>query len=433
MNCKLRKGIHRRSLAERLICTPEKLKNAMAKNQSKLIHLDPVPHFTEKLDIKIWLQKMFFPMGIDIVIERSDKCKIIFKCKPSDYRSHEPKEFRADESEDNKRRLCPFRVRATFSTQLKKWNIVIINNGHTHELKFKPHSDEYAKFKKNLRDRGDMETLKEFEELEYKYKLNLPTENMLPGSKIVPCECGLTQEIKTLNNIYLPLKKDPILEEIDVTKFINPQGKYLKKKIKKQKISKPYDTKYIKCKPNTIREEPKIQNNLTDCAINDVNDYDCDKYFSDMLEKETYADIVDCTILNFDNFNEIDFTEMFNKSKQQEPPTKSSPIITSNVKVGVNSLVPSEASVQENLLDPELFAALGSDTSSTSIDEFIKMPHSEQSSPISPSSDSIIEVKSALDNAIGINQNEYFNKFIDFSQAVVKKPYHETNETVYNQ
>ncbi len=50
-------------------------------DQNKLIHLDPIPDFADKSEIKPWLQKIFYPQGIEIVIERSDNIKIVFKCK----------------------------------------------------------------------------------------------------------------------------------------------------------------------------------------------------------------------------------------------------------------------------------------------------------------------------------------------------------------
>lgn len=50
-------------------------------NQNNLIHLDPVPNFEDKSDIKPWLQKIFYPQGIELVIERSDTFKVVFKCK----------------------------------------------------------------------------------------------------------------------------------------------------------------------------------------------------------------------------------------------------------------------------------------------------------------------------------------------------------------
>lgn len=426
-----KKKVQRRSTAERSTSTPDNLKDAMINNENKLIHLDPVPHFTEKIDIKIWLQKMFFPMGIDIVIERSDKSKIIFKCKPSDYRSHEPKEFRADEPEDTNRRVCPFRVRSTFSSQLKKWNIVIINNGHSHDLKFNPHSDEYAKFKKNLRDRNDGETLKKFEELEYKYKLNFPLESLLPENKIVSCECGLTKEIKTLNNVYLPLNSDQIKDEIDVANIIDMQSKVSKRKPRtKKKISKLTENKHSKILQPLNQysedfEETITPNDLTSCGINQIEEYDCDKYFTDMLLKDTYADTLDCNIVNFDNINEIDFTEMFNKSKpletKKQQPSQEDPL-------GMTYLLPSNEVVDESLLDPELMAAIGSDTSSTSLDDYLKMPNN--SSPNSPMTDSATDLNANLDD--NIEQSEYFNKFTDLSQIMVKEPIDEAYETFFN-
>lgn len=64
--------------------TPHNINVALKnKEQNKLIHLDPVPNFNDKSDIKPWLQKIFYPMGIEIVIERSDSTKVIFKCKAS--------------------------------------------------------------------------------------------------------------------------------------------------------------------------------------------------------------------------------------------------------------------------------------------------------------------------------------------------------------
>lgn len=435
MTC--RKGL--RKSTERSTSTPDNLKYAMVNDENKLIHLDPVPQFTEKLDIKIWLQKMFFPMGIDIVIERSDKSKIIFKCKPSDYRSHEPKEFRGDEPEDPKRRVCPFRVRSTFSAQLKKWNIVIINNGHSHDLKFNPHSDEYAKFKKNLRDRNDVATLKEFEELEYKYKLNLPMESLLPGSSIISCDCGLTKEIKTLNNVYLPLNADQIKSEIDVAQLIDAQSRVPKRKPRtKTKISKQseanknnnkfFQPATIHCSETENPEGTITQEDLTACGINDINDYNCDKYFSEMLQRESYADTLDCNIVEFDNLDEIDFTDMFNKSKPVEPKI----LQQTQEQVGMSYLLPSDEVVDENLLDPELMAAISSDTGSTSVGEYLKTSTNSVSSPISPSTDSVTEMNGNLGDEIEVNESEYLNKFIDLSQVMVKEPADENYETFFN-
>ena len=184
--------------------TPNNISNALLKDQNKLIHLDPVPNFKDKSEIKPWLQKIFFPQGIDIVIERSDSGKVIFKCKsPAKRRNnasiHQEQESTKPSSSNSA--TCPFRIRATFSIKLKKWNIVVVNNSHSHDLKFNPNSDEYKKFKDYLKNSDDFDTIKKFEELEYRSKLNLPI-----NPSIIPCDCGLTSEIQSFN-IILPTSK----------------------------------------------------------------------------------------------------------------------------------------------------------------------------------------------------------------------------------
>lgn len=254
-------------------------------DQNKLIHLDPIPDFKDKSEVKPWLQKIFYPQGIEIVIERSDSMKIVFKCKAvkkarsgvaaaaaaassgsgvagssghflgcayvgmntnpmlnkgsskkkdgsgNNARCKDEKcggdgscensgandantaenatassnsNSNSTTSTGKKKRVtdpynsCPFRVRATFSLKRKKWNIVVINNVHTHPLRFNPDSEDYKKFKKGLYDSGDIETVKKFDELEYRTKSNLPID-LSP----IPCDCGLTQEIQSFN-IVLP-------------------------------------------------------------------------------------------------------------------------------------------------------------------------------------------------------------------------------------
>lgn len=78
--------------------------------------------FTEKSEIKPWLQKELRPTGIDIVIERSDDTKIVFKCK---YQSN-PK------SKSKSKSVCPFRIRANYSIRLKLWTLVVVNKNHNH-------------------------------------------------------------------------------------------------------------------------------------------------------------------------------------------------------------------------------------------------------------------------------------------------------------
>ncbi|EJS43752.1 rcs1p [Saccharomyces arboricola H-6] len=218
---------------------PEKL------NQNNLIHLDPVPNFKDKSDIKPWLQKIFYPQGIELVIERSDTFKVVFKCKAAK-RGRNGRRKRKDKSneqdqEENKSHTndeeleytggssfilstsgpqsspdqsfsgkpkkkrcvsrfnnCPFRVRATYSLKRKRWSIVVMNNNHSHLLKFNPDSEEYKKFKEKLRNDNDVDAIKKFDELEYRTLANLP----IPTATI-PCDCGLTNEIQSFN-VVLP-------------------------------------------------------------------------------------------------------------------------------------------------------------------------------------------------------------------------------------
>ncbi|AQZ16535.1 AFT1 (YGL071W) and AFT2 (YPL202C) [Zygosaccharomyces parabailii] len=202
----------------------DELPRALAEDQNKFIHLDPVPDFKDKAEIKPWLQKIFYPQGIEIVIERSDNIKVIFKCKAAK-RGKNTKLQRgeavsnggsaggsaspvavspATKATQKKKRsvsrfnTCPFRIRATFSLKRRKWNIVVVNNSHSHELKFNPDSDEYRKFKEKLREDEDWNAVKQFDELEYKARSNLPIE-----ASVIPCECGLTSEIESFS-IVLP-------------------------------------------------------------------------------------------------------------------------------------------------------------------------------------------------------------------------------------
>lgn len=185
------------------------------RNQGKLIHLDPVPQFKDQKDVKLWLQKIFYPLGIEIAIERSDKSKISFKCKAlkkADEELHLDHDHthgntNSDDllnDEAKKRRIkspfntCPFRIRASYKSKSEKWQIVIVNNSHSHQLKFTPTSIYYKQFKQQLRDMNDLETVKKFDELEYKTKMNLPME-----IDRIPCDCGLTEEVQSFG-VVLP-------------------------------------------------------------------------------------------------------------------------------------------------------------------------------------------------------------------------------------
>ncbi|KAG0670453.1 hypothetical protein C6P45_002357 [Maudiozyma exigua] len=199
------------------VTNPENIHLALLNNQkedNKLIHLDPVPNFIDKADIKPWLQKIFYPQGIELVIERSDNTKVVFKCKASK-RGKNAKEpmITQTETEDSttvnqqkkkKKRsvsrfnVCPFRIRATYSLKRKKWGIVVLNNSHSHDLEFNPNSEEYKKFKDKLKSDNDIEAIKKFDELEYRIRVHLPIQNTM-----IPCDCGMTSEIQSFN-IVLP-------------------------------------------------------------------------------------------------------------------------------------------------------------------------------------------------------------------------------------
>lgn len=247
-----------------MLTTPRNIPMVISKDQNKLIHLDPVPNFQDKAEIKPWLQKIFYPMGIEIVIERSDNTKVIFKCKASKrgrksrksltngtpnkitstfedtvkecaekFIIHDDTVLKKQTSENIKEpndststsekpqpprvkkkraisrfNVCPFRIRATYSLKRRKWSIVVINNTHSHELNFDPNSEEYKKFKAKLRENNDIEAIKKFDELEYRKRCNLPIQ-----TSMIPCDCGLTNEIESFN-IVIPnvntIKSTPI-------------------------------------------------------------------------------------------------------------------------------------------------------------------------------------------------------------------------------
>lgn len=103
--------------------------------------------FTEKADIKPWLQDRLDSLGINIVIERSDDTKIVFKCKYScsspasedenNSKITKPKlKSKSRKSKKKKKKFCPFRIRANYSIRLKHWSLVIVNDTHNHPLPF---------------------------------------------------------------------------------------------------------------------------------------------------------------------------------------------------------------------------------------------------------------------------------------------------------
>lgn len=91
--------------------------------------------FTQKAQIKPWLQTQLQPTGIDIVIERSDDTKIVFKCK------YQP----CPKSKSKVKTVCPFRIRANYSIRLKLWSLVVVNKSHNHAYNSVPNPPTNAK------------------------------------------------------------------------------------------------------------------------------------------------------------------------------------------------------------------------------------------------------------------------------------------------
>ncbi|QLQ81179.1 hypothetical protein HG537_0E05340 [Torulaspora globosa] len=269
---------------------------ALRNDQNKFIHLDPIPDFKDRSEIKPWLQKIFYPQGIEIVIERSDNIKVVFKCKAAkrgkNTRASEPasEQFNVPskpaESEKKKKKrsvskfnICPFRIRATYSLKRKKWSIVVLNNCHSHPLKFNPDSEEYKKFKEKLRENGDWEAIKKFDELEYRTRSNLPIE---PSP--IRCDCGLTEEITSFN-IVLPS-----------TNHSSSSNTLVKKPKNTSKLRKQRKDALLTQQQHLTdtTQTPNISGFLDDSSTN--------TFFNTPITTDAFTDL-----------NEIDFTNMFDK------------------------------------------------------------------------------------------------------------------------
>lgn len=278
----------------RSIWSPSNLSDALIKEQNKLIHLDPVPIFKDRGEIKFWLQKNFFPQGINLVIERSDNTKIIFKCKANARKKQQEEE--EEGTKRNSKFFCPFRIRATYSIKLKKWNILIVNNVHSHELKFNPSTDEYRKFKNFLCLQNDRDTVKFFEELEYKTKLDLPIS--LPSqTQIMTCDCGLTSEVNWFNNIIIP--EPSILNKPDIAKSKN--NFVYKKKLISSRDSLTNDSLSL-----FLTNNNNSNNNTTNTTTTTTTT-------TKISATNTKNDMI--------NLDEIDFTDMFKPSKKKKTQT----------------------------------------------------------------------------------------------------------------
>lgn len=271
---------------------------ALANDQNKLIHLDPIPDFQDKAEIKPWLQKIYYPQGIEIVIERSDRLKVVFKCKASKRgknsqgwtpQSESPVSLTKQSSPEGckKKRsvsrfnLCPFRIRATFSLKRKKWNIVVVNNSHSHPLRFDPSSDDYKKFKEKLRQDNDWEAIKKFDELEYRSKSNLPIE-----SSVITCDCGLTNEISSFDIVLPSAKPSTMINKPKSNSKLRQQRKESLRKI-------PQQHDFL---PNTTH----------------VDSHAVSGFIDDLSLSQPFAPLPTATDA-FTDLNEIDFTNIFHK------------------------------------------------------------------------------------------------------------------------
>lgn len=293
-----------------------------AKDQNTLIHLDPIPNFKDKADIKPWLQKIFYPQGIEIVIERSDNIKVVFKCKAAKRGKQarlqnsikEPSPNSVGVSVDSsclqkKKRsvsrfnTCPFRIRATFSLKRKKWNVVVVNNSHSHPLKFNPDSEEYRKFKEKLKIDLDWDAVKKFDELEYRTISNLPIETSL-----ITCECGLTNEIKSFN-IVLPSTKS--LSSVSTLPNASCGGTFVTKPKSKNSRQKQQRNKENLLKNTTTQNflsnathvhSPSIPGFVDDISVSNSGGSPSEPFLPIPESSDALIDL-----------NEIDFTNIFNK------------------------------------------------------------------------------------------------------------------------
>lgn len=270
----------------KLTASPDNLASMMSRDQNKLIHLDPVPSFRDRHEIKPWLQKIFYPQGIDIVIERSDTGKVTFKCRS--VRSSVGSNLKLKRT-SSRSHACPFRIRAAYSVRLQKWNVVVMNNIHAHELRFDliTKTDDYKKFKENLRQKNDVKAIKTFGELEYKTSLNLPL-----ATPIISCDCGLTKEIEAFNKIFLPLSNPPLTSK---KSFL---------KINKNSVSK-IRSKQTESSKSTLKTNLNINQHTTG-------------FFDNFKAQSSCVSRVNEESLM--NLNEIDFTDMFSNDNATSNP-----------------------------------------------------------------------------------------------------------------
>lgn len=79
------------------------------------LNFDHQKTFERKEDIKPWLSAKLSEILVNVAIERSDNIKIVFRCKDGSP-------------------LCPFRVRANFSSRSGLWTLLVVNELHNHRV-----------------------------------------------------------------------------------------------------------------------------------------------------------------------------------------------------------------------------------------------------------------------------------------------------------
>ena len=374
------------------VTNPENIHLALlnnSKEDNKLIHLDPVPNFIDKADIKPWLQKIFYPQGIELVIERSDNTKVVFKCKASKRgkNAKEPMITQTDTDDSvttttqttqtpavmkkKKKRsvsrfnVCPFRIRATYSLKRKKWGIVVLNNSHSHDLEFNPNSEEYKKFKDKLKLDNDVEAIKKFDELEYRIRVHLPIQNTM-----IPCDCGMTSEIQSFN-IVLPNTSSttttnknnvihkPQLKKKNDTLFQKAAKKNImaihqrNKDSHSSSASTPDSTNLESQNDDTSTKSLAPVNttipDFIDNQFGPIKEYDS----TDNMLYINNAGILPMTLTesrDVMDLNEIDFTNIFTKSFNGTT-------TTTNNNIRSNTNLPTSTSVMETTLNSNILVA----------------------------------------------------------------------------
>ncbi|KAH3673145.1 hypothetical protein WICMUC_003868 [Wickerhamomyces mucosus] len=118
--------------------------NRITTSEEILSTLSPVPHFQSRDEIKQFVLNKLSHRGINLVIERSDTLKVVFKCKNLHRKANTPRipinnvDLLLDGKRKRQRSLpedsCPFRLRVSYSVKTKDWSIKVIRDEHDPNL-----------------------------------------------------------------------------------------------------------------------------------------------------------------------------------------------------------------------------------------------------------------------------------------------------------